>query len=148
MPKGVVHGLDRRARQLELAARLERDGAAAGHVEQPDDGVALHDRLPAEQHPHAVEQRANAAPTLVGHGLMPADREREFLVLGADAELRLRPHPGCEPGDELVARLDRRHVDLIACHAGSEPKGRELTLRLAASAMPDIGSPPITCANQ
>ena len=64
---GLVHGLDRRARQFELAARLERNGAAAGDVEHADDVVALHDRLPAEQMLHAVEQRADRARPGVGH---------------------------------------------------------------------------------
>ena len=64
---GLVHGLDRRAGQLELAAGLERDRAAAGHVGEPDDVLALHDRLPAEQVLHAVEQRADAARPAVGH---------------------------------------------------------------------------------
>ena len=59
--RGLVDGLDRRAGQLELAAGLERDRAAAGDVEQADDVAALHDRLPAEQALHALEQRADAA---------------------------------------------------------------------------------------
>ena len=58
---GLVHGLERRAGQFELAAGLQRDRAAAGHVDQADDVLALHDRLPAEQALHAVEQRADAA---------------------------------------------------------------------------------------
>ena len=83
---GLVHGLDRRAGQFELPARLERDRAAAGHVGEPDDVLALHDRLPAEQMLHAVEQRADAARPAVGHGLMAVHGEGELLVLGADAE--------------------------------------------------------------
>ena len=87
---GLVHGLDRRAGQLELAARLERDRAAAGHVEQADDVAVLDDRLPAEQMLHAFEQRADAAAAVIGNRAVALDREGEFLVLGADAELRLR----------------------------------------------------------
>ena len=64
---GLVHGLDRRAGKLELPAGLERDRAAAGHVGEADDVLALHDRLPAEQMLHAVEQRADAARPAVGH---------------------------------------------------------------------------------
>ena len=64
---GLVHGLDRRAGQFELAARLQRNRAAAGDVEHADDVVALHDRLPAEQVLHALEQRADRARALVGH---------------------------------------------------------------------------------
>ena len=36
-----MHAFDLRAGQLELAAGLERDGAAAGHVEQADDVRSL-----------------------------------------------------------------------------------------------------------
>ena len=46
----------------------------------------FHDRLPAEQVLHSFEQRANAAASLVGHRTMTFEREREFLVFGADAE--------------------------------------------------------------
>ena len=66
---GLVHGLDRRARQFELAARLQRDRAAAGDVVEADDVALLHDRLPAEQELHAFEQRADAARALIRHGL-------------------------------------------------------------------------------
>ena len=126
--RGLVHGLDRRAGQFELPARLERNRAAAGDVEQADDVVALHDRLPAEQVLHAVEQRADAARPGIGHRPVVVDGEGEFLVLGADAELRLRLAARFEPGDEFVARLDRRHVDLVTSHAGEfrRKKGRDL----------------------
>ena len=88
--RGLVHGFDLRARQFELAARLERDRAAAGDVEQADDVRPFHDRLPAEQMLHAFEQRADAALALIGHRTVALEREGEFLVLGADAKLRLR----------------------------------------------------------
>ena len=42
----------------------------------------------------------------------------ELLVLGADAELRLRLAARLEPRDQFVARVDRRHVDLVAGHSG------------------------------
>ena len=115
-----MHGFDLCARQLELSAGLERDGAAAGHVEQADDVAALHDRLPAEQVLHALEQRANAAPPLVGHRLMAFERERKFLVLGADAKLRFRLGALRNPIDELVAPLDRRQIDLVTRHGIAE----------------------------
>ena len=113
-----MHGLDRRAGKLELAARLERDRAAAGDVEQADDIAVLDDRLPAEQVLHAFEQRADAAAPVIGDRAVALDREHELLVLGADAELRLRLAARLEPRDQLVARFDRRHVDLVASHAG------------------------------
>src|SRR5712691_13229510 len=72
---------------------------------------------------HALEQRADAAAAVIGDGAMALDREGEFLVLGADAEPRLRFAARFEPRDELVARLDRRHVDLVTGHAGFRRKG-------------------------
>ena len=103
LARGLVHGLDRRAGQFELAARLERDRAAAGDVGEADDVRPIHDRLPAEQVLHAFEQRADAARALVGHRPVTFERERELLVLGADAELRLRLDAFGEPRDEFVA---------------------------------------------
>src|SRR6266699_1171143 len=59
---------------------------------------------------------------------MPILGEGEFLVLGANPEARLRLDALFEPADEIVAPLDRRHVDLIASHAGvPAKKGRDLT---------------------
>jgi hypothetical protein len=99
----LVHGLDRRAGQFELAAGLQRNRAAAGDVIEADDIAALHDRLPAEQQLHAFEQRADALGAFVRHGLVALERERRLLVLGADAEVRFRLHAGGEPGDQFVA---------------------------------------------
>ena len=84
----------------------------------------LDDRLPAEQQLHALEQRLDAARPLVGDRRVAAERERELLVLGADPVLRLRLTARFQPRDEFVARFDRRHVDLVAGHAGKIP-GRE-----------------------
>ena len=134
-----MHGLDLRAGQFELAAGLERNRAAAGDVEQADDVVAFHDRLPAEQVLHAFEQRADAAAPFIGHRAVAFEREGEFLVLGADAELRFRLDALGNPSDEFVAPLDRRQVDLVTRHAGSRKKGRDLT-RGAAKAMRRCGS--------
>src|SRR5437667_6000464 len=58
---------------------------------------------------------------------MPILGEGEFLVLGANPEARLRLDALFEPADEIVAPLDRRHVDLIASHAGV-PAKRAATL--------------------
>src|SRR5262249_2397241 len=54
---------------------------------------------------------------------VPFDGEHEFLVLGADAEVRLRLTALFEPRDEFLARFDWRHVDLVAGHAVFRPKG-------------------------
>ena len=116
---GLVHGFDRRTGQFELPAGLQRDRPAAGDVIQPDDVAALHDRLPAEQKLHAFEQRADAARALVRHGLMAFERERGLLVLGADAEFGRRLHARFQPRHEFVARLQRRHIDLVTRHKKS-----------------------------
>ena len=115
---GLVDGLDRRAGQFELPARLERDRAAAGHVREADDVRPVHDRLPAEQMLHADEQRADRALPVIGHRIVPAGGEGELLVLGADPELRLRLRALLEPRDELVARFDRRQVHYVTGHQG------------------------------
>ena len=117
-----MHAFDLRAGQLELAAGLERDRAAAGDIEEADDVRSFHDRLPAEQVLHAFEQRANAAAALVRHRPVALQREDELLVLGADTELRFGFGALRKPIHEIVAPLDRRQVDLITRHAGSRKK--------------------------
>ena len=125
---GLVHGLHRRAGQFELAAGLERYRAAAGYVEQADDVVALHDRLPAEQMLHAFEQRADAsAARHKATGRWPSTVKANFSCSVPMRILRLRLAARLEPRDELVARLDRRHVDLVTSHAGL-PAKRAATL--------------------
>ena len=85
---GLVDGLERRPGELELAARLERDGAEAGGVGEADDVAAILDPVPAEQALHQLEQAADATLALVGHGAAIGFVEAELLVLGADAPLR------------------------------------------------------------
>src|SRR5205814_3410107 len=93
------------------------------------------DRLPAEQMLHAFEQRADRAAAVIGHRPVALDRERKFLVLGADAELRLRLAAGCEPRNEFVARLDRRQIDLVTSHGKPRSKGRDHTRAVCTGAM-------------
>ena len=121
---GLVDGLDRGARKLELAARLERDRAAAGRVEQADDVAVLDDRLPAEQVKHAFEQCADAARA---PHRAPARRPSSVKAnFSCSVPMRKRDFglAPCEPRDQLVARLDRRHVDLVTGHAGFRRNGR------------------------
>ncbi len=122
LARRVVHRLDRGAGELELAARLERDGAAAGHVIKTDRMVALEDRLPAEQVLHALEKRPDAAPALVGHRRQVLDVERDLLVLGADAPLRLGLHALRDPVHEFALRADRRRIRHIAGHSGTSTR--------------------------
>src|SRR6476620_9504133 len=113
-----------------MAARLERNRATASHVEQTNHVAVFDDRFPTEQILHSFEQRANTAATIVGNRAMPLDREHELLMLGTDTKLRLAFAARFEPRNEFLARLDRRHVDLVASHAGgSDGKGRDLTRR-------------------
>src|SRR5258705_5753995 len=111
-----MDGLDRRAGELELPAGFERDRAAAGHIRKADDVRPVHDRLPAEQMLHADQQRADRALAVIRYRIAPAGGERELLVLGADAELRLRLIALLEPGDEFVARFDGLQVNDVTSH--------------------------------
>src|SRR5262249_4696291 len=54
-------------------------------------------------------------------------REHELLVLGTEAELRSGLAARLKPRDELLARFDRRHVDLVASHT-AVPTKRAATL--------------------
>jgi hypothetical protein len=104
---------DRRAGQLELSARLERDRAAAGHVRKADDVRPVHDRLPAEQMLHADQQRADRALALIGHRIVPSVVNANF---SCSVPMRNGFRLGAlfEPRDQLVARFEwasgrRRH---------------------------------------
>ncbi len=114
---GLMHVLKRRSGKFELSAGLERHGAAPRHVRKPDDVLAFHDRLPAEHVLHAVEQGSDAARPRVWHGPVTVERERKFLVFGADPKLLFRLATGRKPRDEFVARFDRCHIDLVTSHS-------------------------------
>jgi len=113
-----VNVVERRARQLELAAGLEADRPAAGHVVEADDLAGVDDRLPAEQASHAFEQRADPVRPLIGDGRQVGAAEREFFVLGADLEFGRRAAARLHPRDEVVPRRKRGRVGLVAGHAG------------------------------
>jgi hypothetical protein len=101
---GLVHRFQGRARQLELAARLQTDpGAVLG---QADDVLAFQDRLPAELL-HAFEQRLDAGNAFVAQRVMGLQAVDEFLVLGADAPILARLAAFGQIPHEVVARLDR-----------------------------------------
>src|SRR4051794_41285837 len=106
---GLVYRLHRRARQFELAARLERNRAAARHVIQADDIALLHDRLPAEQELHAVEQRADAAHALDGMKLLlgwePIMRSEEHT-----SELQSPVHLVCRL---LLEKKKKKNIQLL-----------------------------------
>ena len=105
---GLVDGLERRAGEFELAARLEADGAADGAVRagERDDVAVLEHGLPAIAIVVGLEQRADAVIALVRDRGVVLDVEAELFVLGADAPIRFRLRSRLEISDELVARLD------------------------------------------
>jgi hypothetical protein len=111
-----MHGLQWRARQLELSAGLQRNRPAAGDIVKADDVAALHDRLPAEQMLHAVQQRADATRPFVGNRRMIGEVERRLFVLGTDPELIFSLLASRNPRDQFVARRQRRHIDLVTRH--------------------------------
>ena len=55
----------------------------------------------------------------VRHGMMAFERERRLLVLGADPEFGRRLHARFQPRHQFVARLQRRHIDLVTRHEDS-----------------------------
>src|SRR6185437_9035334 len=103
---GLVQVLDRRARQLELAAGLERDGAAAA-VAEADQIAGIEHRLPAEAG-EPLQQGADAIGTIIGHGRAVVQPEDELLVLRADAPCRARLGAGRQIVDELAPVAERR----------------------------------------
>src|SRR5262249_30747596 len=76
---------------------------------------------------HAFEQCTDAAAALVRNRVMAIDRKHELLVLGTEAKLRSGLAARLEPRDELLARFDRPHVDLVASHT-AVPTERAATL--------------------
>ena len=77
----LVNIFERRAGQLQLSARLQRDIAVA---RRQRDGVAVfHDRLPAETL-KTFEKLADTPGSLIGDGLKRIQLEDEFFVFGSD----------------------------------------------------------------
>ena len=105
---GLENRLQRRAGKLELPARLKRDRAAqrAGRVFERDDMLQVVDRAPSRLFRHAFEQRADACRSLVRHGPQALAIERKFLVLRADAPLRLGLLALLDIGHKLVTAFD------------------------------------------
>ena len=77
----LVEVFERRARQLELARRLEADGAIVAR--ERDDIAVLDDRPPAVLG-EPVEQVADAAGLVVGRRAMVGGAIDELLMLGAE----------------------------------------------------------------
>src|SRR5690606_34290589 len=77
---GLVDRLQRRARKLELAAGLQRDGALPGRLDKADDATVVEDRVPAKLFLHALQNRADSALAAIRHRRVAVDIERELLV--------------------------------------------------------------------
>ena len=116
---GLVHGAERRAREFELPARLQRDVAQALGIGERDDVGALVDALPAEAVAQALEQRPDRAFAVIGNGPQRVGQEGELLVLRPDAPGRARLVAVLEIGHELGLAVDR--------HAGQRSIGRRTT---------------------
>ena len=101
---GLVHAFERRARQLELAARLEADRAAFPAVlaAQRDDVAVLGDGIPAEALGSVSSSVLIPRSPVIWHRRVALAVEAELLVLGADAPSRWRLGTRFEIGDELV----------------------------------------------
>ena len=119
-----VRGLERRAGELELAARLERDRRPALFVEEADQMAAVLDPLPAEAGVHAVEERPDSCVALIRDWRMPGSIEQDLLVFGSDAQRFVALATGLEPRRERVARFDNFPIDDVASHSGLRPCGR------------------------
>ncbi len=103
---GLVHGLQGRAAQLELAARFEGDRTSRVVFER-DDAALFDDRLPAEAG-HALQQRADPVRPVIGNPAQIGAAEDEFLVLGADPPGFGRLVAGFVIRNELPLIADRR----------------------------------------
>ena len=110
LPRGLMHVGDRRARELELPAGLDRDCAAAARVGQADDVARIEDGLPAGLAAEPFEQRLDADVPTVGNGRQGLLVERYRLVLGAEREGLARLLAGREPRDQFGTRRDRGRV--------------------------------------
>src|SRR5262249_57844293 len=125
--------LNRRSGKLELAARLQRNGAEPDRVGQANDGAAVENRLPAEKALHRFKEPHDAARPLIRDRAEIVAAKAELLVLGADAPLLAWLRAGFECLHKLIAGCDRRRVRGVAGHftSGSE---RERRRNLAAPA--------------
>src|SRR5271165_2323393 len=81
-----VRGLEGRARQFKLAARLERDRPAALCVKEADQVSAVLDSLPPKLGVHALDERGDTLRACIRHGRELGAVEGNLLVLRADAE--------------------------------------------------------------
>ncbi len=121
---GRMRVVERRARELELSSRFERDRAFALRVIEADQGAPVLDALPAEMGPHALEQRPNSPFAPIGNRRMIGAVEWDLFVLRADPERAVRLASRLEPRNERVAQFNNFTIDNVASHSGAHPSGR------------------------
>ena len=102
----LVDVLERRARELELAARLERDRGARAQERDERAARRLALGVPAVAVDERLEHGEHAALALVGERRAGRGVDAELLGLGADAVLLRRLHRLVEGDEELVERGD------------------------------------------
>ena len=113
---GQMRVVERRARELELSSRFERDRAFAMRVIEADQGALVLDALPAEMGPHALQERPDAPFAAIRHGSMIGAIEGDLFVLRANPERALGLASRLEPGHERIARLNNFTIDDVASH--------------------------------
>ena len=110
--------------QFELAARLERDRAAAVRVVKADQMAAVLDALPADPRIHALEQGADPRFALIRDRRQTRAIKGNLLVFRADAKSAGRLASGLEPCRQRVTQFDNLPIDDVASHKGLYPCGR------------------------
>src|SRR5215831_19009005 len=132
---GLMHVLQRRAGELELATGLERQRGVV--LAQPDDVLPLHDGLPAEAL-HAFEKHADAGAPEIRERLIVFQPVDELLVLRADPPILLRFGAARDMLDEIVTRRDRAARGLRNGHAFPLPRSR---FALTEDGLPEPSGP-------
>ena len=113
---GLMDRLERCAREFELAARLERDRALSGRLDEPDDVTGIDDRIPAEHLTHAFEQRPDAVVAAIGNRRIAVDIERKLFVLRSDPPLGFGLLALRHVADQRVKALDGAGIGGVARH--------------------------------
>ena len=113
---GRVRVGERRARELKLSSRLERDGALAVGVIKADQVLAVLDTVPAEMGAHAFQERPDPPLAPIRDRGMIAAIEWDFFVFRADPEWA---PPACTP--PRARRRARRAIQQLHYQRRREP---------------------------
>jgi hypothetical protein len=107
---GIVDGELWRAREFELAARLERDAADGAEIAQADRVAAIEERVPAGASLDTVEQRVHAIVAGIGDRGERGFAVNVLFVLGADAPFGLRLAADGHDLKQVCPRFNQRCV--------------------------------------